>query len=917
MNDYFKRAYEATESPPTVPNKDEEAAGKRKRQEEEAKRSMEEQSGKSESEAASTSTESSKKKKETVSKQQEASIPLSESESDSEEEWETVKEQKRFSIPPKEEMQVLPTVAPARAMTGRFNLVVKHALPADVNKQVKRTMVVINKILQNAKSYGSSFGWKGDPVLLPWKDEEVYENRALKEFSYQEFHDKKELQVKKGISYLKEYIYKWSLLPRQASEKDHGEGIKYFQIQVGWIFEEQSMIIPKKTIWQEVVTISNEDLERVAIKVSNTQAVEPVLAIQFLNSALHISGSWDDLGHADCTKDLTEIIRRILGEEIEFALLPRKFDGGKYSERTPQVMMVECDRKDVPQVQKDLVEAFAKIDNSEIFPQSKTTKKERIKNGLVTNWVAIPTFSSVASRSDISKVALYSQLMSQERAYRSQLLSCKVEGLRIGHLDEPAPSSSYLTPEVLLQMENEMILRGDTPVRHLIWDAVFKETKKLMVQSRIPADTSVEDMETRINEVKSHITWKEIIEEMQSKGVAVPYSSLPVPNPSKLSLRQKLLGLKSRKYAGENMLVFESVTVTDKQELLLTFKKHTAEEALAIAELIPLFIKHEMQVDPMFYCFPSLLQVGHDGYYNPLLRSGFLGLLKNTQEKKSEVSKKVGLPEFCRSMSGSELVKVFKCPGFSSLPMIADFEEDDLASLANTIATSPNPEKLPEAGMVGLESLLREANLIETSKSADEISEISNTSFDSKGSFNRFQINERAQVLAKQIQKKQAMQDLIQAFKSDQVSDFERDTYCKVGNFSKEEFKAAFPKEFQEIWSVREDFDSSEDEILEIPESGEDENEIMMENQMESTELNTMDEDISLSSSEESDEAEETDNDSSSTPKRGSPSKTVGAMKVKGKVRRKTKAAKKKKVRSTTTVSLSKAAGGLNSGKKP
>jgi hypothetical protein len=268
-------------------------------------------------------------------------------------------------------------------------------------------------------------------------------------------------------------------------------------------------------------------------------------------------------------------------------------------------------------------------------------------------------------------------------------------------------------------------------------------------------------------------------------------------------------------------------------------------------------------------------------------------------------------------MSGSELVKVFKCPGFSSLPMIADFEEDDLASLANTIATSPNPEKLPEAGMVGLESLLREANLIETSKSADEISEISNTSFDSKGSFNRFQINERAQVLAKQIQKKQAMQDLIQAFKSDQVSDFERDTYCKVGNFSKEEFKAAFPKEFQEIWSVREEFDSSEDEILEIPESGEDENEIMMENQMESTELNTMDEDISLSSSEESDEAEETDNDSSSTPKRGSPSKTVGAMKVKGKVRRKTKAAKKKKVRSTTTVSLSKAAGGLNSGKKP
>ena len=117
-------------------------------------------------------------------------------------------------------------------------------------------------------------------------------------------------------------------------------------------------------------------------------------------------------------------------------------------------MMVECDKKDVPRVQKDLVEAFAKIDNSEIFPQSKTSKKERIKNGLVTNWVAIPTFSSVASKSDISKVALYSQLMSQEMAYRSQLLSCKVEGLRIDHLDEPAPFSLYLTPEVLLQMEN-------------------------------------------------------------------------------------------------------------------------------------------------------------------------------------------------------------------------------------------------------------------------------------------------------------------------------------------------------------------------------------------------------------------------------------------------------------------------------
>ena len=218
-------------------------------------------------------------------------------------------------------------------------------------------------------------------------------------------------------------------------------------------------------------------------------------------------------------------------------------------------------------------------------------------------------------------------------------------------------------------------------------------------------------------------------------------------------------------------MVFESVTVvTDDGELLLTFKNHCQEEAKVIGELLPLFIKHEMEIDPIFFCSPDLLQKAQEGYYKPLVRMGYSGLMKNVFESGEGPTKKAALPEFCNSLSAAELVKVLKCPGFSSLPLVAELGDDDLASLANTIATSPNPKPLPEGGMSSLERMLKESKLIDTTQRQEDISDMSGSSFDSTSSFNRFQIQERAKLLAKQIQKKEAIDKMMEEGKKSKLS---------------------------------------------------------------------------------------------------------------------------------------------------
>lgn len=138
-------------------------------------------------------------------------------------------------------------------------------------------------------------------------------------------------------------------------------------------------------------------------------------------------------------------------------------------------------------------------------------------------------------------------------------------------------------------------------------------------------------------------------------------------------------------------------------------KQEVAEEAQSIAELLPLFLKHEMQIDSSFYCLPDLEKAAMGGQYNPITRIGYLGKFLNTIRDEESVSKKAHLPEFCQEFEAEELVKVFRCSYlFPNLQQAAD---DDLASLAGSIASYAPLRKKPENLILGINKLLEDYTL--------------------------------------------------------------------------------------------------------------------------------------------------------------------------------------------------------------
>ena len=83
----------------------------------------------------------------------------------------------------------------------------------------------------------------------------------------------------------------------------------------------------------------------------------------------------------------------------------------------------------------------------------------------------------------------------QEKVYRSNLSSYKVQGVWLENLDKPVPESFYLSAEVtLLQLEKEIIDKGDTPIWYLIYDVTFEETKKEIIQKQIPEGASEQEV---------------------------------------------------------------------------------------------------------------------------------------------------------------------------------------------------------------------------------------------------------------------------------------------------------------------------------------------------------------------------------------------------------------------------------------
>lgn len=710
--------------------------------------------------------------------------------------WEEVKRKKSTNIPfPDDSTLLRQTASNMQVISARFNMVIKHPLPCLLPEQMSQTMRNLTQMLKVLKEDSP---WQGYPVLIPWKDDKIYKTRALPKFVYSQFHENRKLtNIKEAKMYLSTYIHKWSGIQRKTSSKTEGEAIKYFQIQVAWIFDTPVMRSPVPSVWHDIVKSASEDIPGLSLRKCATQAMNPVVVIQFLSSAIHPAEQWESPGHSDCTQELHTMLQNIIGPTIEIGLVTKRFDNGSYSDKNPMVCMVECDKKDADVVQKDLVRVFSRMDSSD-----HNSKKARIQNGIFTNWIATPTFSSVFTKTDTAQLAHYAELMAKEKQYRKSIHSIKVEGVRLENLDKVAPEEAHLSPHVLLQLENKNIEYGDSPIRHLIFDVKFKERHmaltKALIDAEHPDSTWDEATLSRmITQTKPRISWEDILSSLANDGIHSPLSSLPVSNPSPMTLRQKLLSLSSRRFPGDPVLIYESVTVTDDGSLLLVYRDQVSEEALNVAKLLPLFTQHEMHIDPLFFCSSSLLNTTQGGYYNPLTRSGHIGLLQNTALQKSS-SKKTALPEFCRSFTSEELVKVFKCPLFYG-STYANTQDDDLLSLANTIVTSPNPFPVPDFGVNTLDILLQETKLIQTDSNDDNVSAMSNSTFDSKISYNAFQIDSRAQLLL-QTAKLERMSTLAQKARLGTVSTEFRDMACELGGFSPQEFSIQFPQEYHSLW---------------------------------------------------------------------------------------------------------------------
>jgi glutamyl/glutaminyl-tRNA synthetase len=181
-----------------------------------------------------------------------------------------------------------------------------------------------------------------------------------------------------------------------------------------------------------------------------------------------------------------------------------------------------------------------------------------------------------------------------------------------------------------------------------------------------------------------------------------------------------------------------------------------------------------------------------DGVYNPVSRTGYQARFRNTILADSiPISTKHRLPEFCRDFSASELIKVLKCPVFSSAFPAAN--DDELASLAESLMTSP-PVPVQLNTRIQVDQIMQGAKELHL----DELSGLSGNSFDSKTSQNAFYIEQRAKYKVKDTSMRK-LRDL--AFEKD-LSETETNLIMELGQFNREEFQEAFPQAAERIWNV-------------------------------------------------------------------------------------------------------------------
>lgn len=287
-----------------------------------------------------------------------------------------------------------------------------------------------------------------------------------------------------------------------------------------------------------------------------------------------------------------------------------------------------------------------------------------------------------------------------------------------------------------------------------MYDKLWEETRSELIKNHLKnkENPSQQDFTTASKKVSFH----QVLDEMANKGyeTLAPYDELsfPSPNPSKHTLREYLMTMKSRRFddADKAPFVFESINRTDDGRVLFTFSKATMEEATTVLECLPMVIQHEMHLDPSCFLSFNFMKMCQGNYYNPLTRTGVTAVAACLEDEvKINKNIKHRIPQAIRKASAKEIEHLFKR---KENKMFSFNDDSDLASIANSIASYKLPENNHQKHITQISNLQTLLQTHHLQDNKDEVisalSESSNLSFDSKASKNRYEIERRADQMA-------------------------------------------------------------------------------------------------------------------------------------------------------------------------
>lgn len=574
-------------------------------------------------------------------------------------------------------------------------------------------------------------GIPGKAALVPWSDEYIYSNRVLPRLLLKANHETLLSQIKAIL---------WNYGGPYGKKTETITIRKYCRIQVT-ILHEDPLTQSQHSNAMMLYKTDIPSHQKFFIQKCASQAIAPTIAVQFRQSFCRNPNNWKDKGQEDCLNKLDAMISHYLPPHISVGLKRANLTTGTpYMKNDPNLLSLECDRAYEKQVTRDMLRIF-----------KATNRKDQVRDQCSVPWIAMPYFKGQDMQGNKRFIPEYMEIKAKEKTYQEDLsMRYLTDVLR---LDDRAPDTMHLSKEMLKQLENTIWENGETPVRALIYDKLWEDTKEKLKVEWLKKQKAEPITEEWMQKANSAIAVQHIVNKMAKMGyhTLAPYdsNSFPTPNPSKKTLREFLMSIKSRRTADLKAAtyVFESIIKTDDGRVLISYLNQNADEACTILENLPLFIQHEMNLDPSFFLLPTFLRSCQGNYYNPLTRTGITAVAQSLIEQPTtETNLRLRIPKGIRTSTAKQLEEIFK----RRENCMFSFTDDDLRSLAESVSSY---KVIPEKSVQEVEAVMNLQTLLSThylhGHSKDEVSVLSdgsNFSFDSQTSRARYEIEKRADV---------------------------------------------------------------------------------------------------------------------------------------------------------------------------